>query len=152
MVDAVPPGYHTVTPYLTVRGAEALIDFLKAAFDAKELHRMAGADGSVRHAEVLIGDSHVMIGEAQPEWPPMPSMLYLYLTSSDATYDRAIAAGGTSLRAPQTEFYGDRVSAVQDRWGNQWWLATHVEDVSAEEMHHRHQEAEKARHKPPAGA
>jgi PhnB protein len=146
MTDAVPPGYHTVTPYVIARNAAAAIDFAKAAFDAKELHRMTDGEGKIRHAEIEIGDSRVMLAEATPEWPPLPTALFLYVASCDATYDRALAAGAVSLQAPSDRFYGDRMAGVQDACGNQWWIAQHIEDVSAEELHRRHQEAERLRH------
>jgi len=133
-VNPIPQGYHTVTPYLTVKDAGALIDFMKKAFDAQETYRMAAPDGKVRHAEVRIGDSKLMIGGSDAN---RPSMLYLYVADCDAWYRRAIAAGAKSLREPTTEFYGDRSSGVEDAFGIQWWIGTHVEDVSPEEIARR---------------
>lgn len=133
-VKPIPDGYHTVTPYLTVPGVANLIDFLKQAFDAKEIDRHTRPDGSVQHAEVQIGDSRVMMGEPQDQWKPKPANLYLYLDDVDAAYRRAIAAGATSLQEPADQFYGDRTGGVEDASGNQWWLATHKEDVSPEEI------------------
>lgn len=128
----IPEGYHTVTPYLMVRGASQLIDFTKQAFGAEEIQRMTRPDGSIMHAEVRLGDSRVMIGEASNEYEAMPAMLHLYVAEVDAVYERALQAGAISLREPVTEFYGDRIAGVKDIFGNQWWVATHVEDVSAE--------------------
>lgn len=136
-VNPIPDGYHTVTPYLIVDDVAGLINFLEEAFDAQETFRMPGADGSVSHAEVRIGDSMVMMGQASEEVPPMPVMLHLYVENSDEVYRQALAAGATSVREPADEFYGDRTAGVQDRFGNQWWLATHVEDVPFEEMQRR---------------
>lgn len=133
-VKPIPDGYHTVTPYLVVQGAAKLIDFLKEAFDAKEIHRTTQADGSIMHAEVRIGDSVVMMGEATGEFKPMPGMIHLYVDDVDAAYRRAQRAGATSLREPTDQFYGDRTGGVQDPRGNQWWIATHKEDVSPEEL------------------
>ena len=136
-VRFMPEGYHTVTTYLLVRNAGGLIDFLQQVFDAKETERMQRPDGSIMHAEVRIGDSVVMIGEATADNAPMPAMLHVYLEDTDAAHRRALAAGATSLREPADQFYGDRTGGVQDVFGNQWWMATHVEDVPADEMRRR---------------
>ena len=136
-VTAVPNGYRTVTPYLVVVGASALLDFVRDAFDARERMRMPGPGGSIGHAEVEIGDSVVMVADADGEWPAMPGTIHLYLEDCDAVYRRAMDAGATSIRAPRTEFYGDRMAGVRDPLGNHWWIATHVEDVPEEEMARR---------------
>ena len=136
-VKPVPDGYHTVTPYLVVSDVAGLIDFLEQVFDVKEKEIMRQPDGSIMHAEVRIGDSVIMMGEATDEFAPMPGMLHVYLEDVDDAYRRALAAGATSLREPTDEFYGDRAAGVQDAFGNQWWMATHVEDVSPEEMQRR---------------
>jgi uncharacterized glyoxalase superfamily protein PhnB len=136
-VKPIPDGYHTVTPYLTVQGVVKLIDFLKQTFDAKEIERHKRSDGSIGHAEVKIGDSVVMIGEAGGQWQPMPCNLYVYVPDTDATYRRALAAGAVSIMEPSDQYYGDRNAGVKDPCGNSWWLATHKEDVSAEEMQRR---------------
>ena len=133
-VKAIPEGYHSVTPYLTVQGAATLLDFLKQAFAATELHRMTRPDGTVGHAEVRIGDSVVMLAEARDEWKPMPGAMYLYVHDTDAAYQRALQAGATSLMEPADQFYGDRNAGVKDPVGNHWWIATHKEDVSPEEL------------------
>jgi PhnB protein len=138
---AVPGRYHTVTPYLTVNNVAALIEFVKAAFGATEVECLRSADGSIRHAEVKIGDSIVMMGEAGAEWKPTPASLYVYVTNVDETYARALGAGAVSLREPANQFYGDRSGGVRDVCGNQWWMATRVEDVSEEEMVRRFKEA-----------
>ena len=117
-VKPVPDGYHTVTPYLTVSDAAGLIRFLEQAFDGRCTERMEGPDGKVAHAEVRLGDSVVMIGQARGEWSPMPGQIYLYLPDCDAAYKRALAAGATSVREPTTQFYGDRSSGVRDPFGN----------------------------------
>jgi PhnB protein len=139
-VDAIPAGHHTVTPYLLVGDAGRLIDFMKRAFAAVETGRHTDAEGRVMHAEVRIGDSMVMIGEASGEWKPMPCMLHLYVPDTDAVYASAIEAGATSIRAPSDQFYGDRTAGVVDEEGNQWWMATHIEDVSEVEMARRMKE------------
>ncbi|TMA81275.1 MAG: VOC family protein [Deltaproteobacteria bacterium] len=142
-VRAIPEGYHTVTPYLVVEGVPKLIEFLTRAFDAKEVFRMAMSDGTIRHAEVQIGDSRVMMGEAQGPHRPIPAMLHLYVADADAVYARALRAGATSITAPADQFYGDRTGGVQDACGNQWWIATHNEDVSAEELARRAEAAQR---------
>jgi PhnB protein len=111
--------------------------FLKQAFNAEERERMTTPDGRVSHAEMKIGDSIIMMGEPTGESKSMPGMIYLYLEDTDAAYKRALEAGGTSLRAPSDMFYGDRSAAVTDPVGNQWWIATHVEDVPPEELQRR---------------
>ena len=136
-VKAIPDGYHAVTPYLVVQGAAKLIDFLKQAFDAQETFRMPMPDGTIMHAEVKIGDSMVMMGEASEQWKPMPAALYLYVTDADAVYKRALQAGATSIMEPADQFYGDRHGGVKDPSGNMWWIATHKEDVAPEELKKR---------------
>jgi PhnB protein len=136
-VKPIPDGYHTVTPYLVVRDVPRLIEFLTQAFGATELMRAARPDGSVMHAEVTIGDSRVMMGEPPESSPPMPGCIHLYAVDTDALYHLALQAGATSLREPSNQFYGDRMAGVQDPAGNQWWIATHVENVPPAEMARR---------------
>jgi PhnB protein len=133
-VKPIPDGYHTVTPYLIVEGASSLIEFLKKAFDAQETERVVQPDGSIMHAEVTIGDSVVMLSDAMGEWKPMPTSIYLYVNDADATYQRALQAGGTSVMEPANLFYGDRHGSVRDPAGNYWSVATHIEDVPREEL------------------
>lgn len=139
-VKPIPEGYHTVTPYLVVQGAASLIEFLKQAFEAKEIRQTLHPEGSILNAEVKIGDSIVMISEARGEFQPMPSSIYLYVENTDTTYQRALQAGGISMMEPEDEFYGDRNAGVKDPSGNHWWIATHQEDVSPEEMEKRMKE------------
>ena len=136
-VKPVPDGFHTITPYLTVNDAAKEIEFLEKAFQGQIKFRMDNEKGEVRHAEVQIGDSMVMIGQAGGPWQPMPMNLYLYVPDCDALYRSAIAAGAKSLQEPANQFYGDRTSGVEDSDGNKWWIGTHVEDVSPEEMERR---------------
>ncbi len=136
-VKPIPEGYHTVTPYLVVRGVDKLLEFLKQAFGATGGEPFQQPDGRIMHAEVKIGDSVVMMGEPSADVKPMPAMLHLYVPEVDATYRRAIEAGATSLREPANQFYGDRSAGVVDASGNQWWISTHVEDVSLDEMKRR---------------
>ena len=138
-VKHIPDGFHSITPYLTVPGVAKLLEFLACAFGAKELERMTDPTGRVAHAEVLIGDSHVMLGEPGPAWTSMPSTLYLYVEDADAVYKAAIEAGAKSLMPPTDMFYGDRHGGVKDPSGNLWWIATHIEDVSPDELKRRAQ-------------
>ena len=133
-VQPIPDGSHTITPYLVVEGVPKLIEFLKQAFGAQELGRMARPDGGVMHAEVKVGDSKLMMGEPMGDWKAKPCSLYLYVEDVDAVYQRAIQAGGTSVREPSDQFYGDRSGGVIDPCGNYWGIATHIEDVPPEEV------------------
>lgn len=142
-VKPIPEGYHSVTPYLVVPGAGRLIEFLKEAFKAEEVERMSQPDGTVLHAEVRIGDSIIMMGEASDKFPAMPAAIYLYIPDVDAVYKRALAAGAASTMEPANQFYGDRNAGVKDPSGNLWWIATHVEDVPREEMAKRAAAAKK---------
>lgn len=136
-VKPIPQGYHSITPILIVEGAPRLIDFLKQAFQAEERERFIGPDGRVSHAEVRIGDSVVMMSDANDEWKQMPARIQLYTEDTDAAYRWALEAGATSLREPGDQFYGDRTAGVKDPVGNQWWISTHKEDVSPEELQRR---------------
>jgi len=136
MPNPIPPGYTTVTPYLCVTDPAKLIDFLTQAFDAKLIFKMDGPGGRIMHAEMTIGDSRIMLGQPEPG-KETNAMIHLYLPDADGFYARAIAAGATSVREPADQFYGDRSAGVRDQFGNQWFIATHVEDVSQEEMERR---------------
>ena len=136
MVEPVPDGYHTVTPYLAVRGAGELLAFLKRAFDAETVECIE-MDGAVHHAEVRIGDSMVMMGECPEDTDPQPTSLYLYVGDADAWFERAVEAGAEVVMEPADQFYGDRHGAVKDPCGNSWYIATHIEDVSPEEITRR---------------
>ena len=138
-VKPIPDGFHSVTPYLIVEGVPGLIDFLKAAFEAKEIHRTDLPDGRVMHAQLQIGDSMVMMGEAMEGFPAQPAAIYLYVPDTDAVYKQALEAGGKSLMEPADQFYGDRNAGVKDPTGNTWWIGTHVEDVDQEEIVRRAQ-------------
>jgi uncharacterized glyoxalase superfamily protein PhnB len=137
MVKPIPDGYRTITPYMTVPDLPKQLEFIQAAFDGRVTEATPDANGVVRHAEMEIGDSKLMIGQSRAEWPPRPATLYLYVENCDEAYRRAVVAGATSLSEPATMFYGDRHAGVTDAQGNQWWMATHVEDVAPEEMQRR---------------
>ena len=139
-VKPIPDGYHTVTPYLTLDNPEAAMDFLKRAFDGQETYAMRDDKGHVQHAEMKVGNSMLMLGRARDQWKSRPGNFYIYVEDVDAVYKRAIAAGGTSLGEPADQFYGDRHGGVTDSEGNNWWIATHIEDVPSEEMDRRARE------------
>jgi uncharacterized glyoxalase superfamily protein PhnB len=136
-VKPVPDTYHTVTPYLVVTDAAKLVDFMKRAFGARDVHLMKMPDGVIAHGDLLVGDSHVMLGQGNGPRPAQTTSLYVYVPDCDAVYKQALAAGGTSVQEPKTQFYGDRHGAVKDPCGNTWWIATHVEDVPAAELEKR---------------
>jgi uncharacterized glyoxalase superfamily protein PhnB len=140
-VKAKPDGYHAITPYLVVDGAARLIDFMQEVFDAEPVERFAAPGDRVGHAEMRIGDSVVMLGDAHGEHKPLQAMLYVYVDDADATYQRALAAGAASVQPPVDQFYGDRSGGVRDPFGNQWWIATHIEDVPPAELKRRAQQA-----------
>jgi len=143
-VKPIPEGYHSVTPYLVVPGVAKLLDFLKQAFDAKITHPpSARPDGGIMHAEVQIGDSRVMMGEPTDKFPPLPGNLYLYVPDTDAVYRRALQAGASSVMAPADQIYGDRNASVKDASGNLWWIGTHKEDMTPEEIMRRAQAAKR---------
>jgi len=144
-VKPVPEGYHTVTPYLVVRGAAKTIEFVKKAFGAEVVEELKRPDGTIMHAEFKIGDSRVMIADASEQHPPMPAMLHLYVPNVDAVYQRAVAAGASSIMEPMDQFYGDRSGGVKDPAGTQWYIGTHKEDVAPQELKKRAEAHLKAR-------
>jgi PhnB protein len=136
-VNPIPQGYHNVTPYLTVRDADRLIEFLKTVFNAQLVERHDRPDGKIMHAEVRIGDSMLMVSEACEQMGAMPSHLYLYVEDTDSTYQRALDAGSETIMNPENQFWGDRMGGVKDPWGNLFWIGTHIEDVSKDELEKR---------------
>lgn len=136
-VSPIPKGYHSVQPYLVVDNAKAVVEFCERAFDAVVCDRHDTPDGGIAHADVLIGDSHVMIGQASGDWPALPTNLYVYVEDCDRVYATALEAGAESVMPPSDMFYGDRHGGVRDAQGNVWWIATHIEDVPPEELARR---------------
>jgi len=144
-VKPIPDGYHSVTPYLIIKGAAEAIEFYKKAFGASELFRMAQPDGRVGHAEIKIGDSPIMLADEFPEMGHKspttlggsPVSLMIYVEDVDAVFERAIAAGAKEDRPVEDKFYGDRGGSLSDPFGHLWHIATHKEDVSPEEMEKR---------------
>jgi uncharacterized glyoxalase superfamily protein PhnB len=134
----IPEGFHTITPYLTVRGATKTIEFLKQAFGAETMFEpMKRPDGQIMHAQIKIGDSILMLAEASAQCQPTQASFYLYVPDADASHKRAVAAGATSTMAPTDQFYGDRMGCVKDPSGNTWSVATHKQDLSAAELKKR---------------
>ena len=144
-VKPIPEGYHSITPYLFVRSAASAIDFYKNAFGATEIVRMAGSNGKITHAEMKIGDSIVMLADENPQTGVMSpqtvggfsSGLHIYVENVDAIIQKAIESGAKLLRPIKDQFYGDRSGSLLDPFGHMWSVATHVEDVSPEEMKKR---------------
>jgi len=140
-----PAGYHGVTPYLAVRDARAAVEFYQRAFGAEPALKLTAADGSYAHAEIVIGDSHLMMAEENPQWgnrSPQslggsPVSFMVYVPDVDAAFARALAAGCTELRPVENQFYGDRSGTLRDPYGFEWTLGTHVEDVSEAEGQRR---------------
>ena len=147
-VKPIPEGYHSVTPYLIVKGGAKAIEFYKRAFGATEIMRLEGTGGSLGHAEIRIGNSPVMLADEYPEMGFRSPQtlggagvsLMVYVEQVDAVFQRAIATGAKELRAVQNQFYGDRSGTLQDPFGHVWTISTHVEDIPPEEMHRRSQE------------
>ncbi len=144
-VKAIPEGYHSVTPYLIIKGAADAIEFYKKAFGATELFRIDGPEQTVGHAEIKIGDSVIMLAD---EFPGMgfvgpktlggtPVSILIYVQDVDTVFNQAISAGGEQLKPLQDQFYGDRSGTLTDPYGHVWTVATHTEDVSPEEMDKR---------------
>jgi len=144
-VKAIPEGYHAVTPYLIVNDGARAIEFYKKAFGATELFRMAGPDGKIGHAEIKIGDSPIMLADEVPAMghrSPQslggsPVSILLYVEDVDAVFNQAVAAGAKVARPVADQFYGDRTGGVTDPFGHAWYIATHKEDVSSEELQKR---------------
>ena len=140
--EPIPHGMHTVTPHLICAGAAEAIEFYKQAFSAVELTRMLGSDGKVMHASIRIGDSVLMINDENPDWGTFgpkalkgsPVTIHLYVENADATFEQAVRAGAKVTMPLDDMFWGDRYGKVEDPFGHQWSIGTHVEDVTPEEM------------------
>ena len=144
-VKPIPEGYHTVTPYLILSGAGAAIAFYKKALGAEEVMRMEGPGGKVHHAEISIGDSRVMLADEHPEIQALspksvggsPVSIHLYVEDVDAAVERAVVAGAKLVRPVADQFYGDRVGGIEDPFGYRWFIATHKEDLTIDEIRRR---------------
>jgi uncharacterized glyoxalase superfamily protein PhnB len=133
-IRPIPEGYHTVTPWIVVKGAAELIDYLKTAFDAEEMARETNPDGSIGHAEIKIGDSVIMLFDAKENWPATPGFFRLYVEDGDKVYHRALEAGGKAVTEMTDLAFGDRVGRVSDPAGNIWWIQTRMEDLEPDEL------------------
>ena len=144
-VKPIPDGYHSVTPYLCVKGAAQAIEFYKKAFLATERMRIAQPDGRVGHAELQVGDSVIMLSDEFPEIGARspqslggsPVGIHLYVEDADAIFSQAVAAGAKIKRPIADQFYGDRLGGVEDPFGHNWWISTHKEDLSPQEIERR---------------
>ena len=142
---AVPEGHHTVTPYLCIKGAASALEFYKKAFEATELMRLAQPDGRIGHSEIRVGDSVIMLSDEFPEIGASspqaiggsPVTIHLYVEDVDTVFKQAVAAGAKVKRPVADQFYGDRMGGVEDPFGYTWWIATHKEDLSSEEIQKR---------------
>jgi PhnB protein len=153
-VPHIPKDYHSITPYLVIKGAAQAIDYYKKVFGATEVFRMDTPDGRVSHAELKIGDSLIMLGDENPKMGEghtsaatigaSPVSLYLYIPDVDHIFQRAVAEGAKVIRPVENQFYGDRSGFLRDPFGHLWGLATHVEDVSPEEVEQRARKAMQA--------
>jgi PhnB protein len=147
-VKAIPDGYHSLTPYISVQGAKEALAFYKRALGAEELYRLNMPDGRVGHAEIQIGDSRLMLADEMLDMPDAVARsprtlggttfgLHVYVANVDAAFQRALDAGATVKRPVQDQFYGDRTGTFADPFGHVWTLATHIEDVSPDELRRR---------------
>jgi PhnB protein len=149
MAKPIPEGYHSVTPHLIIKGAADAIEFYKQAFGATELFRFAAPDGTIRHAELKIGDSPIMLADEFAEMGykgpqtlgGSPVSLMIYVEDVDTVFNQAVATGATIREALQDKFYGDRIGTVVDPFGHVWHLSTHQEDLSLEEVEERAKQA-----------
>ena len=144
-VKAIPEGYHTVTPYLILSGAGDAIAFYKKALGAEEVMRLGGPGGKIGHAEIKIGNSRIMLADEHPELQALsprtvggsPVSIHLYVENADAAVERAVAAGAKLVRPVADQFYGDRVGGIEDPFGYRWFIATHKEDLTIDEIRRR---------------
>ena len=144
-VKKKPDEYHSVTPSLVARNAAAALDFYKKAFDAQEIYRLGTPDGKILHAEIQIGDSRIMISDEFPEWQSFApqsiggtaATLLIYVDDVDAAYKQALGAGASTMSEPCDQFWGDRMAGLIDPYGHRWSIATHIENVTPDEISRR---------------
>jgi PhnB protein len=145
-VKPIPEGFHSVTPYLSIKGASQAIEFYKKAFGAQERERVNGPDGNtVAHAELMIGNSIIMLADEMPQHGNQsptslkgtPVSLAIYVNDADPVFKQAVSAGATVLKPMEDQFFGDRAGFLQDPFGHKWGVMTHIEDVSPEELKKR---------------
>ena len=144
-VTPIPENYHSVTPYLSIKGASEALEFYKLAFNATEIFRLPTPNGEIGHADILIGDSHIMLSDPCEESPiPSPQVLggssvglHVYVEDVDALFEQAIKAGAKEVKPVEDQFYGDRTGTLEDPFGHIWFLATHKENLTPEEINIR---------------
>ncbi len=147
-VQPIPSGYHSVTPYLIIAGAEKAIEWYRVSFHAEEKLRLVGPGGSIGHAEIKIGNSVVMLADEHPDFGVhapghfggSPASLMIYVEDVDEVFSRSVELGAEEIRPLQDQFYGDRTGTLKDPFGHQWTIATHIEDVSTDEAQRRFNE------------
>lgn len=136
-IHYIPEGFQSVTPYFIVPDGPAFMAFLKQVFGAQERFVSKAPDGSIMHAQMLLDGSVIEFGQGNHQWPAMRLNMHVYVPDTDATYHRALDAGAKSVREPKDEFYGDRTAGIEDPAGNIWWVATHMENLTEEEIERR---------------
>ena len=135
--SGIPQGQNAISPYLAVGDARAMLEFVQSAFGAQPKEVLKTPEGTIMHCEAAIGDSIIMIGQAPSGANTMTNMIHMYTENCDTLYRQALDAGATVVREPEDQFYGDRNCAVADQFGNQWWIATRIENLTSEEIHNR---------------
>jgi PhnB protein len=136
-IQPIPEGFHTLTAYLLVADAEQEVEFARKAFDAQTIHVSRLPDGSIMHATLKIGTSMLMLGQVQGNMKPVPSMLFMYVENADTAYRHAVECGGKPLHEPMDQIWGDRAGAIASPNGIQWWISTHIAEVSESELQRR---------------
>ncbi len=141
-LDHLPDGYTSLTSYYLVKNVQQYLHFLELAFNAETTESIPREDGTIMHAEVRIGNSLLMIGEAREEGRATKSMQYMYVPDVDASYKHVLKAGAESIQEPEDQFYGHRTCALRDPYGNEWWLASQKEALDSDEIAKRAKEAQ----------
>lgn len=136
-ISPIPAGYHTLSPCVLLNEVEGCLAFCQRAFDAQVVRKVLGPDGNVFHAELRLGDSHIKFTAALGLLEPIPGSIYFYVADVDAVFAQALAAGAEEIDPPTAAFDGDRKCRVRDAWGNSWWIATHIEDVTETDLQRR---------------
>jgi uncharacterized glyoxalase superfamily protein PhnB len=135
-----PEGFSSLTPFIAVNNAQKVLDFVKRAFDAEEVFTLRNDDGTIQHAQIRIGDSMLLLGDAMGK-SESPAMIYHYVADCDCHYERGLGAGASSIQEPTDQFYGDRNAGLKDPCGNIWWIATYKEALSREDIEQRAKQA-----------
>jgi uncharacterized glyoxalase superfamily protein PhnB len=138
--STAPKGYTSVAPWVVTDDTGALLDFIAQVFDGEELARVRTEDGLIGHGEIRVGDTVVLAFDRRPDWPPMPSLLRVFVADADAAFSRAVEAGGQVVTSLMDSAFGQRGGRVKDPFGNIWWVTSHVEDVAEDEVWRRLQD------------